>query len=563
MALYGVPVLILKEGTSRTHGKEALRANIMAARVLAEILRTSLGPRGLDKMLVDSFGDITVTNDGAAIVKEIEVQHPSAKLLVEAAKAVDAEVGDGTTSVVVLAGSLLEKAEQLLDQGVHPTTIIEGYKKALNKALEILDEIGIKVTVGNLEKQEDRERAKQELKKALHTALASKYIATPDVIDKLMDMILEAAFTVAERRDDGTYDVKLDMVKIEKKRGGSLLDSQLVYGIVLDKEVVHPAMPRRVENARIALLDAPLEIEKPDITAKINITSPEQIRSFLEEEAKILRDMVEKLASVGATVVICQKGIDDVAQHYLAKKGIMAVRRVKRSDMEKLERATGGRIVTSVRDLTERDLGVCEVVEERRVGNDKMVFVERCKNPRAVTILLRGANDMLLDEVERSINDGLNTVRNILRDPKIAFGGGAVEIEVAMRLRKWAESVGGREQLAILAFADALEEIPSILAQTAGMDVLGTIMELRRHHAEGKITAGVDVINGKVTEDISVLNVVEPVIVKKQIVKSATETASAILKIDDVIAASPKREEKGKKEEKKEEEETGSKLPPY
>ncbi|MEM0153758.1 MAG: thermosome subunit alpha [Ignisphaera sp.] len=563
MALYGVPVLILKEGTSRTHGKEALRANIMAARVLAEILRTSLGPRGLDKMLVDSFGDITVTNDGAAIVKEIEVQHPSAKLLVEAAKAVDAEVGDGTTSVVVLAGSLLEKAEQLLDQGVHPTTIIEGYKKALNKALEILDEIGIKVTVGNLEKQEDRERAKQELKKALHTALASKYIATPDVIDKLMDMILEAAFTVAERRDDGTYDVKLDMVKIEKKRGGSLLDSQLVYGIVLDKEVVHPAMPRRVENARIALLDAPLEIEKPDITAKINITSPEQIRSFLEEEAKILRDMVEKLASVGATVVICQKGIDDVAQHYLAKKGIMAVRRVKRSDMEKLERATGGRIVTSVRDLTERDLGVCEVVEERRVGNDKMVFVERCKNPRAVTILLRGANDMLLDEVERSINDGLNTVRNILRDPKIAFGGGAVEIEVAMRLRKWAESVGGREQLAILAFADALEEIPSILAQTAGMDVLGTIMELRRHHAEGKITAGVDVINGKVTEDISVLNVVEPVIVKKQIIKSATETASAILKIDDVIAASPKREEKGKKEEKKEEEETGSKLPQY
>ncbi|MEM4612583.1 MAG: thermosome subunit alpha [Ignisphaera sp.] len=563
MALYGVPVLILKEGTSRTHGKEALRANIMAARVLAEILRTSLGPRGLDKMLVDSFGDITVTNDGAAIVKEIEVQHPSAKLLVEAAKAVDAEVGDGTTSVVVLAGSLLEKAEQLLDQGVHPTTIIEGYKKALNKALEILDEIGIKVTVGNLEKQEDRERAKQELKKALHTALASKYIATPDVIDKLMDMILEAAFTVAERRDDGTYDVKLDMVKIEKKRGGSLLDSQLVYGIVLDKEVVHPAMPRRVENARIALLDAPLEIEKPEIDAEIRISDPMQMRKFLEEKENILRDMVEKLASVGATVVICQKGIDDVAQHYLAKKGIMAVRRVKRSDMEKLERATGGRIVTSVRDLTERDLGVCEVVEERRVGNDKMVFVERCKNPRAVTILLRGANDMLLDEVERSINDGLNTVRNILRDPKIAFGGGAVEIEVAMRLRKWAESVGGREQLAILAFADALEEIPSILAQTAGMDVLGTIMELRRHHAEGKITAGVDVINGKVTEDISVLNVVEPVIVKKQIIKSATETASAILKIDDVIAASPKREEKGKKEEKKEEEETGSKLPQY
>ncbi|MCX8168150.1 MAG: thermosome subunit alpha [Ignisphaera sp.] len=564
MALYGVPVLILKEGTSRTHGKEALRANIMAARVLAEILRTSLGPRGLDKMLVDSFGDITVTNDGATIVKEMEVQHPSAKLLVEAAKAVDAEVGDGTTSVVVLAGSLLEKAEQLLDQGVHPTTVIEGYKKALNKALEILDETATKVQIGDLENPEDRKRAKQELKKALHTALASKYIATPDVIDRLMDMILEAAFTVAEKRSDGTYDVKLDMVKIEKKRGGSLLDSQLVYGIVLDKEVVHPAMPRRVEGARIALLDAPLEIEKPDITAKINITSPDQIRSFLEEEAKILRDMVEKLASVGATVVVCQKGIDDVAQHYLAKKGIMAVRRVKRSDMEKLERATGGRIVTSVRDLTERDLGICEVVEERRVGNDKMVFVERCRNPRAVTILLRGANDMLLDEVERSINDGLNTIRNILRDPKIVFGGGAAEIDVAMKLRKWAESVGGREQLAILAFADALEEIPSILAQTAGMDVLEAIMELRRHHAEGKIGAGVDVVNGKIIEDISTINVVEPVMVKKQIVKSATETASAVLKIDDVIAASPKREEKGKKEgRKEEEEEAGSKLPSY
>jgi thermosome len=555
MAMYGIPVLILKEGTSRTHGREALRANIMAARILAEILRTSLGPRGLDKMLVDSFGDITVTNDGATIVKEMEVQHPAAKLLVEAAKAVDAEVGDGTTSAVVLAGALLDKAEQLLDQGIHPTTIIEGYKKALTRALEILDDIGVKVYVGDLSKPEEREKTKAEIKKALYTALASKYIATPDVLDKLMDMAIEAAFRVAEKRPDGTYDVKLDMVKIEKKRGGSLADSMLVYGVVLDKEVVHPAMPRRVENAKIALLDAPLEIEKPDITAKINITSPEQIRAYLEEEAKILRDMVEKVASVGANVVICQKGIDDVAQHYLAKKGIMAVRRVKRSDMEKLEKATGGRIVTSIRDLTEKDLGECALVEERRVGNDKMVFVENCKNPRAVTILLRGANDMLLDEVERSLNDALNTVRNILRDPKIAFGGGAAEIEVAMRLRKWAESVGGREQLAILAFADALEEIPSVLAQTAGMDILETVMELRKLHAEGKAAAGIDVLNSKVTEDISKLNVIEPVIVKKQILKSATETATTILKIDDVIAAAPKKEEKGKKEEKKEEEE--------
>ncbi|MEM0490808.1 MAG: thermosome subunit alpha [Ignisphaera sp.] len=555
MALYGVPVLILKEGTSRAHGKEALKANIMAARVLAEILRSSLGPRGLDKMLVDSFGDITVTNDGAAIVKEMEVQHPAAKLLVEAAKAVDAEVGDGTTSVVVLAGALLERAEKLLDQGIHPTIIIEGYKKAMNKALEILDEIAVKVPIGNIEVPEEREKAKAELKKTLYTTLASKYIATSDVLDKIMDMVMEAAFTAAEKRVEGNYDVKLDMVKIEKKRGGSLGDSILIYGVVLDKEVVHPAMPRRVEKARIALLDTPLEIEKPDITAKINITSPDQIRAFLEEEAKILRDYVEKIASVGANVVICQKGIDDVAQHYLAKKGIMAVRRVKRSDMEKLEKATGGRIVTSIRDLTERDLGECSLVEERRIGNDKMVFVEKCKNPKAATILLRGANDMLLDEVERSINDALHTVRNIMRDPKIVPGGGATEIEVAMRLRKWAESIAGREQLAVLAFADALEEIPSVLAQTAGMDVLETIMELRKSHAEGKIATGIDVVNGKINEDMTNLNIVEPVIVKKQIIKSATETATTIMKIDDVIAASPKKEEKPGKKGKEEEEE--------
>ncbi|MEM1525711.1 MAG: thermosome subunit alpha [Ignisphaera sp.] len=546
MAMYGIPVLILKEGTSRTYGREALKANIMAARILSEILRTSLGPRGLDKMLVDSFGDITVTNDGAAIVKEMEIQHPAAKLLVEAAKAVDAEVGDGTTSVVVLAGSLVEKAERLLDQGIHPTMIIEGYKKALNKALEILDEIAVKIPVGNLDNPEERARAKQELKKVLYATLASKYIATSDVLDKIMDMVIEAAFTAAEKRPEGSYDVKLDMVKVEKKRGGSLADSVLVYGVILDKEVVHPAMPRRVENAKIALIDAPLEIEKPDITAKINITSPEQIRAFLEEEAKILRDYVEKIVSVGANVIVCQKGIDDVAQHYLAKRGILAVRRVKRSDMEKLEKAIGGRIVTSIRDLTEKDLGECGLVEERRIGNDKMVFIEKCKNPKAVTILLRGSSDMLLDETERSINDGLNAVRNVLRDPKIVLGGGATEIELAMRLRRWAESIAGKEQLAVLAFAEALEEIPAVLAQTAGMDTLEGIMELRKLHAEGKISAGIDVLNGKVSENMQELNVLEPVIVKKQILKSATETAATLLKIDDVIAASPKREEKKK-----------------
>ena len=558
MALYGIPVLILKEGTTRTHGREALRGNIMAARVLAEVLKTSLGPRGLDKMLVDSFGDITVTNDGATIVKEMEVQHPAAKLLVETAKAVDAEVGDGTTTAVVLAGALLERAERLLDENIHPTTIIEGYKKAMQKALEILDEASIKVPIGDLDKPEEREKAKEELKKVLYSILASKYIATPDVLEKLMDMSIEAAFVAAEKRATGTYRVRLDNIKIEKKKGASLAESMLVKGIVLDKEVVHPAMPRRVEKAKIALLDCPLEIEKPEITAKINITSPDQIRAFLEEEARILRDMVDKIGGIGANVVICQKGIDDVAQHFLAKKGILAVRRVKRSDMEKLERATGGRIVTSIRDLSEKDLGYAEQVEERRVGNDKMVFIEGCKNPKAATILLRGANDMLLDEVERSLNDALHAVRNALREPKVVAGGGAIEIELAMRLRKFAESIGGKEQLAVQAFADALEEIPAILASTTGMDVLETLMELRKLHAEGKVNAGIDVLNSKVIDDMTKINVVDPTVVKKQIIKSATEAATAILKIDDIIAASIKKEEK--KGKRREEEGEGPKF---
>ena len=548
VAAYGIPVLILKEGTQRTVGRQALRSNILAARALGEVLKTSLGPRGLDKMLVDSFGDVTVTNDGATIVKEMEIQHPAAKLLVETAKAVDAEVGDGTTSVVVLASSLLEKAERLLDQNIHPTIIIEGYKKALDQALRILDEISIKIPVYGLETPEGFAKSKEELKKVLNSILASKYIATPDVMDKLIDMTVEAALIATERRGE-RYEVVLDNVKIEKKKGGSLLDSRLIRGVVLDKEVVHPGMPRRVSNAKIALLDAPLEIEKPEISAKINITSPEQIKAFLDEEARMLKDMVEKIAAVGANVVICQKGIDDVAQHFLAKKGILAVRRVKRSDMEKLERATGGRIVTSIRDLTEKDLGYAELVEERKVGNDKMVFVEGAKNPKAVTILLRGANDMILDETERSLNDGLHAVRNIIREPKIVAGGGAVEIELALRLRKIAESVGGKEQLAFQAFADAVEEIAAILASTAGMDVLDTIMNLRKNHAEGKVNAGIDVLNAKIVDNMTKLNVIDPVLVKKQVLKAAVEAATSLLKIDDVIGAAPKKEEKKGKEE--------------
>ena len=550
MALYGVPVLILKEGTQRTYGREALRSNILAAKVLAEVLRTSLGPRGLDKMLVDSFGDVTITNDGATILKEMEIQHPAAKLLVEVAKAQDAEVGDGTTSAVVLAGTLLDKAEALLDQNIHPTTIIEGFKKALDFALTELDKIGKSVN------PED----KGLLKKIAATSIYSKYIGSGATLDRLTDMVVDAVLHIAEKKANGTYEVRLDNVKIEKKKGGSLLDSQLVYGVVLDKEVVHPAMPRRIENAYIVLLDAPLEVEKPEISAKINITSPEQIKAFLDEEARILRDMVERIYNIAmerikkdgmegkaGIVVICQKGIDEVAQHFLAKKGIMAVRRVKRSDMEKLERATGGRIVSSIRDLTPDDLGFAKLVEERRVGNDKMIFIEGCPHPKAVTILLRGANDMILDEAERSLNDALNVLRNVLRKPKIVPGGGAVEVELALRLRKYAAQVGGKEQLAIEAFAESLEEIPMILAESAGMDALDTLMELRKLHSEGKVYAGIDVVNSKVVDDMFTVNVVEPILVKEQVLKSATEAATTILKIDDVIAAAPKKEEKEKK----------------
>ena len=554
-ALYGVPVVILKEGTSRSYGREALRNNIIAARALAEILRTSLGPRGLDKMLVDSFGDITVTNDGATIVKEMEVQHPAAKLLVETAKAVDAEVGDGTTSAVVLAGELLNKAEGLLDQNIHPTIIIDGYKRAMDKAVEILDEISTKLEIGDLEAPESLEKAKKSLFKIAYSALASKYIATPDILDMMVNIAIAAALKVAEKRADGTYLARLGNVKMEKKKGASLAETQLIDGIVLDKEVVHPGMPKRVQEAKIALIDAPLEIEKPDITAKINITSPEQIKMFLDEETRLLKEMVDKIASVGARVVICQKGIDDVAQHFLAKRGILAVRRVKRSDMEKLERATGGRIVTSIRDLTEKDLGYAKLVEERRVGNDKMVFIEGCKNPKAVTILIRGASDMILDDAERSFNDALHALRNILREPKIVPGGGATEVELALRLRKYAEKVGGKEQLAVQAFADALEEIVSVLAQTAGLDPLEAVMELRKLHSEGKVNAGIDVLNGKISDDITVENVIDPTIVKKQVVKAATEAAAAILKVDDVIAASPMKREKGKEKGKEEGEE--------
>ncbi|TRM84061.1 thermosome subunit [Sulfolobus sp. F3] len=552
------PVLLFKEGTNRTTGRDALRNNILAARTLAEMLRTSLGPKGLDKMLIDSFGDVTITNDGATVVKDLEIQHPAAKLLVEAAKAQDAEVGDGTTSAVVLAGTLLEKAENLLDQNVHPTIIIEGYKKAAAKILEILPQLGVKIDVKNLNDASTRAN----LKKIAFTTLASKFLAEGKELDKIIDIVLDAVTNVAEPLPNGGYNVSLDLIKIDKKKGGSIEDSMLVKGLVLDKEVVHPGMPRRVTKAKIAVLDAALEVEKPEISAKISITSPEQIKAFLDEEAKYLKDMVDKLASIGANVVICQKGIDDVAQHFLAKKGILAVRRVKRSDIEKLEKALGAKIISSIKDATPDDLGYAELVEERKVGNDKMVFIEGARNQRAVNILLRGSNDMALDEAERSINDALHALRNVLLEPYILPGGGAVELEIAKKLREYARTVGGKEQLAIEAYADALEEIPMILAETAGMEPISALMDLRARHAKGLTNSGVDVLGGRIIDDVHALNIIEPIRVKAQVIKSATEAATAILKIDDLIAASPLKSEK-KGEEKGKESGEGSSTPSF
>ncbi|MCC6021008.1 MAG: TCP-1/cpn60 chaperonin family protein [Thermoproteaceae archaeon] len=535
--------MIMKEGSQRTTGVDARRTNIQAAKVIAEILATSLGPRGMDKMLIDAFGDVTITGDGATILKEMEVQHPAAKLLIEVAKAQDAEVGDGTTTAVVLAGKLLELGESLLEEGLHPTIVVDGYKKAAEYAIKAAEEIA-----------REAELTKEGVKRVVTSALSSKVVA--ETRDYLADIVIEAAFQAMETREGKPY-LDLDWIKIEKKKGKSIYETQFVRGIVLDKEVVHPAMPKRVTNAKIAILDAPLEIEKPEWTTKISVTSPEQIKAFLDQEAEILKSYVEHLASIGANVVITQKGIDEVAQHFLAKKGIMAVRRVKRSDIEKLARATGARIITSVKDARPEDLGTAGLVEERKVGEEKMVFIEQIPNPRAVTILVRGGSDRILDEVERSLQDGLHVVRDIFREPKVVPGGGALEIEIARRVREFARKLSGKEQLAALKFADALEYIPTILALSAGMDPVDAIAELRRRHDNGEITAGIDVLGGKVT-DIAALNVWDPLLVKKQVIKSAVEAAIMILRIDDIIAAgAPKKEEKkGKKggEEEKEEE---------
>ncbi|MEM2564507.1 MAG: thermosome subunit beta [Candidatus Bathyarchaeia archaeon] len=519
----GIPVLILKEGSTRSRGREAQHNNIMAARIIAETVRTSLGPKGMDKMLVDSLGDVTITNDGKTILDEIEVEHPAAKMMVEVAKTQDKEVGDGTTSVVVVAGELLTKAEELLNKNVHPTVIIDGYRKAADKALEILEKIAIPVDPMD----------KEFLKKVAMTSMASKLVS--ENREHLAEIAVDAILHVAQKVGD-QYKADLDDILVQKKPGESITDTVLIKGMILDKEVVHPGMPKRVENARIALLDCPLEIEKTEFDAKINIETPEQMEAFLREEENMLRGMVEKIARVGANVVICQKGIDDMAQHFLARKGILAVRRVKKSDMEKLAKATGGRVVTNLEDLTERDLGYAKLVEERKIGDDKMVFIEGCKNPRAVAILIRGGTERTVDEAERSLHDALCVVRDVVQEPKILAGGGAPEIEVAKALRDYAQSLPGREQLAVQSFAESLEVIPIALAENAGLDPIDILSELRARHEKGEIWAGVDVFSGKI-KDMRELNVYEPLAVKRQVIKSATEAATMILKIDDVIAA--------------------------
>jgi len=533
----GIPVLVLKEGTTRTTGREAQRANIMAAITLAETIKSSLGPRGMDKMLVSSFGDVTITNDGATIVKEMDVQHPAAKMMVEVAKAQDSEVGDGTTTAIILAGALLKKADELLEQEIHPTIIVEGYKKAMEKALSIIDEIAIKIDPMD----------KQKLKEVAITALSGKSIVAGHY-EKLAELVVDAAIAVAENIN-GKFKVDLDNIKLEKKKGESIDETQLIHGVVLDKEIVHPGMPKRIEDAKIAILDCPLEIEKTEITAKINITSPEQMKKFLDEEASMLKAMVDKIAESGANFVVVQKGIDDIAQHYLAKRGIAAVRRAKRSDIELLAKACNARIVTNVEDLTPADLGYAKLVEERRVGKDKMVFIEGCKNPKAVTILIRGGSDRFVDEAERSLHDAKCVVRNVIQDPWLVAGGGAPEVEVAMRLKEYARGFSGREQLAIMRFAEALEEIPLTLAENSGLDPVDIIVELRSAHTRGEKNAGINVFTGKVT-DMLKEGIVEPAIVKKQAIKSATEAAIALLKIDDIIAAAAPKKEKEKEEKK-------------
>ncbi|MBT3573329.1 MAG: thermosome subunit [Nitrosopumilus sp.] len=518
------PVLVLKESALQQKGKDAQQNNIAAAKLVAELVKSSLGPRGLDKMLVDSLGDVTITNDGATILKEIDVQHPAAKMIVEISKTVDNEVGDGTTSSVVFGGALLARAEDLLKKDVHSSTIIEGFQAASEKTLEIYSQLSKKI------QPDDR----ASLLKIASTSMQSKLISEDST--NLSKVVVDAILSVAVKKGD-QYSVDLENIKVEKKPGGSIDDTQIIQGIVLDKEIVHSGMPTRIENASIALINSALEIEKTEMSAEIRITDPTQMQMFLEEENRMLKTMVDKLHDVGANVLICQKGIDDIAQHYLAKHGIMAIRRVKESDMIKLSKATDGRVISNLDDLSEKDLGSADLAHQKKVESDKWVFIEGCKHPQSVTMLIRGGTQRVIDEVDRSIHDSLMVVKDVIEKPEIVAGGGAPEAFAASQLKDWADNFDGREQLAIKKYAEALEIIPLTIAENAGMDSIDTMATLRSKHNQGQKWTGIDAKNTKIA-DMMAINVLEPIVVKEQIIKSATEAACMILRIDDVIAIS-------------------------
>jgi thermosome len=521
--LGGQPIFILPEGTLRQTGRDAQGRNISAAKAVAESIRTTLGPKGMDKMLVDTIGDVTITNDGATILSEMEIEHPAAKMMVEVAKTQEDEVGDGTTTAVIIAGELLKKAEDLIEQNIHPTMIIRGFRIAATKALKILDEIAEKIKIDDT----------KNLERIAMTAMTGK--SGESARQSIAKLAVDAVKMVASE-EDGKITINRDDIKIEKRQGGAIDDTELIKGIVIDKEVVHPNMPKKIRNAKIALLDCALEVKETETNAEIRITAPEQLQSFLDQESKMLKEMVRKVVDSDCNVVFCQKGVDDLAQHYLAKEKITVARRVKKSDIEKLAKATGANIISNIDELSKDDLGFAGLVEEQKIAGEEMIFVRECKNPKAVSILIRGGTEHVVDEVKRAADDAVLGVCAAIEDGKIVIGGGAVEVELAKRLREYAEGIGGREQLAINAFAEAIEIIPRTLAESTGKDAIDLLLDLRTQHEKGNYNYGIDVINGKVA-DMKVLGVIEPLKIKTQAIKSSSDVSEMILRIDDVITS--------------------------
>ena len=523
--MYGngqAPIFILKEGVQRTRGRSAQSNNIAAAKAVADAVRSTLGPKGMDKMLVDSMGDVVITNDGATILKEMDIEHPAAKMIIEVAKTQEQHCYDGTTSAVILAGELLKRSEDLIEQNVHPTVICEGFRLAAEKAVGRLESHGIST-----------ENDDAVLLEVAKTALTGKSAGA--VKSFLADICVRAVNSVGTI-EDGERMVDLSDIKVEKRQGGSIKDSTLVDGIILDKERVHAGMPRSISGAKIALINSAIEVKKTEVDAKIQITDPSMLASFLEEEENYIRGLVSKIQASGANVVICQKGIDDLAQHYMSKAGIFAIRRAKKSDMEALSKATGGRVVTNMDDLTLDDLGAAAKVEERKIGESDMTFLTGCPEAKSVSVLLRGGTEHVVDEIRRAFDDAVGVVSVAWEDGAVLTGGGSVLAALSRDLRAYAESIGGREQMAIEAFASALEIIPRTLAENAGLDPVTTIIELRKAHADGKAFSGINVEEGGVM-DMFAANVLEPQRVVEQAIQSATETAIMILRIDDVISS--------------------------